>query len=118
MNIKNIGIDIIENQRFEDKLTNTNFIERILSNNELLEFKDITNEKRKIEFLASRFAAKEAFSKALGHYDGHTNFSDIEVSHEKDGRPFIIFLKDKTIKSLLSISHSDNYSVAQCIIVE
>lgn len=118
MNIQNIGIDLVENKRFISKLDNTALIQRILSSNELEEFNSINNSQSKLEYISSRFAAKEAFSKALGSFDGNTNLTDIEVRKDEIGRPYIYFKKDSSIKSLLSLSHTENYSIAQVIIVK
>ena len=48
-------------------------------------------ETRKIEFLAGRFAAKEAFSKAVGTGIGRElSFIDIEIESDSLGKPYIV----------------------------
>ena len=64
--IKGIGIDIIELSRIQEIMSRQNkLIDRILTANEKQLFEELPMT-RKIEFLAGRFAAKEAFSKAAG----------------------------------------------------
>ena len=71
---------------------------------------------RKIEFLAGRFAAKEAYSKAVGTGIGkELSFLDIEIETDALGKPFIA---KPDITGFISISHSRDYAVAQVIIEE
>jgi holo-[acyl-carrier protein] synthase len=113
--IKGIGIDIVEIGRIEKLLERTEkFADRILTVNEKQKF-DLLAGKRKIEFLAGRFSAKEAFSKAMGTGIGaELSFTDIEVSQDTNGKPFISSPITKGVH--LSISHSKEYAVAQVII--
>jgi holo-[acyl-carrier protein] synthase len=114
--IKGIGVDIIELSRIEDILTRQKkFVDRVLTLNERLKFEDLSA-RRKVEFLAGRFAAKEAYSKANGTGIGaELSFLDIEIESDRSGKPFIA--KPET-KAYLSISHSRDYAVAQVIIEE
>ncbi|WP_456276985.1 holo-ACP synthase [Bacillus sp. AK128] len=113
--IKGIGIDIIEINRIEllsEK--NQKFANRILTENEKAAF-TLLNGRRKNEFLAGRFAAKEAFSKAMGTGIGKgLQFTDIEISQDQLGKPYIS--KPFVGGVHLSISHSKEYAVAQVII--
>ena len=84
--------------------------------------------KNKVGFFSKRFAAKEAFAKALGTgFRGNLNFKDIEIVNDKKGKPF--YLKSKKIskiihenfnikkyKCFLSISDEKDYSTAFTII--
>lgn len=114
--IKGIGIDIIELSRIEEVLTRQKkLIDRILTHREKQTFGELS-EHRKIEFLAGRFAAKEAFSKAAGTGIGkELSFLDIEIETDSIGKPVIVQPKAKVH---LSISHSRGYCVAQVIIEE
>ncbi|MGO4889641.1 holo-ACP synthase [Anaerobacillus sp. MEB173] len=113
--IKGIGIDIIELSRIEPMLENRKFIERILTVGEIERFHSLSA-KRKVEFFAGRFSAKEAFAKAKGTGIGrHLSFQDIEVHNDEFGKPFIRS-EDPEEKVHLSISHSKEYAVAQVII--
>lgn len=114
--ISGIGIDIVEIPRIKKILERqqTKFVERILTPYEKDAF-DQLSENRQLEFLAGRFAAKEAFSKAAGTGIGQDlSFQDIEVRNDDKGKPIIRYKQQKGIH--LSISHSSNYAVAQVII--
>ena len=63
MKILGIGVDVIQNNRIKNSIKNRKFIDRIYSTNEL---KLSTFSKNKIGYFSKRFAAKEAFAKALG----------------------------------------------------
>ncbi|MEH7012713.1 holo-ACP synthase [Neobacillus niacini] len=114
--IKGIGIDIIELSRIEEIVTRQRkLIDRILTKNEKQTFEQLP-ERRQIEFLAGRFAAKEAFSKAAGTGIGkELSFLDIEIETDSLGKPFIA---KPEITGFISISHSRDYAVAQVIIEE
>lgn len=72
--------------------------------------------KRQAEFLAGRFAAKEAFVKAAGTgISKDYNWHDIIVANEESGKP-IINVKGVNDRLHISISHSEMYAVAQVII--
>ena len=115
--IKGIGIDIVELDRIKAIFERKNrFIERILTDQELLTFKPLSD-KIKIEFLAGRFAAKEAFSKAYGTGIGKDlSFHDIEIATNEKGKPYIVKPIHQGVH--LSITHSDHYALAQVIIEE
>ncbi len=110
------GIDIVELKRIADIMNrNSSFSKRILTVNEQEVYKTLT-ERRKTEFLAGRFAAKEAFSKAVGSGIGkHLSWQDIEITPDQNGKP-TLFTKRKYGRVHLSISHSKEYAVANVII--
>lgn len=113
--IKGIGIDIVELNRVRTiNERQPKFIKRILTENEILLFETLSKS-RQIEFLAGRFAAKEAYAKAKGTGLGeYLSFLDIEILPDLFGKPEIK-TKEKEIVHL-SISHSREYAVAQVII--
>ncbi|MGP4039903.1 holo-ACP synthase [Gracilibacillus sp. D59] len=115
--IKGIGIDIIELHRIKEILERQHkMLNRILTRKEKEVLNQFQSDKRKIEFVAGRFAAKEAFSKAWGTGIGKLSFLDIEIINHENGAPV---LKSKVLTSetcFVSISHSENYAVAQVII--
>lgn len=113
--ISGIGVDIVELNRVKTLAARQGkFIQRILTRNEIDKYETL-NEHRKVEFLAGRFAAKEAFSKALGTGIGEQlSFLHIEITNDENGKPYI--LKPKKEGVHLSISHSKEYAIAQVII--
>lgn len=121
---KGIGIDICEVHRFERLQENTAFIERVFSKNEI---KYCSNKRRSAEYFAARFAAKEAFSKALG--TGIRNglvLKDIEIIKNETGKPELLLhnnaktlIEERGIDQnciMLSISHEKSVAVAVVII--
>jgi holo-[acyl-carrier protein] synthase len=125
MKILGIGVDIIENIRIHKSLKNISFIKRVFSSREILLAKNITNKK---SYYSKRFAAKEAFSKAIGTgFRGNLNFKDITITHNKLGKPsFVVTDKIKKIIKkqfkissfdfFLSISDEKKYSIAYVIL--
>ncbi|MBO0470595.1 holo-ACP synthase [Enterococcus sp. DIV0242_7C1] len=113
--IKGIGIDMVELSRIEKIITRkSSFVNRVLTENEQALFEELPH-KRQVEFLAGRFACKEAFSKAWGTGIGAVGLQDIEILKEKNGAP-------KVTKSphdgqvFVSISHTETSAVAQIIL--
>ncbi|MBU8879880.1 holo-ACP synthase [Bacillus sp. FJAT-29790] len=115
--ISGIGIDIVELGRIQKICERQEkFADRILTEKEKANFNKLT-EKRRIEYLAGRFAAKEAYSKAIGTGIGEAlSFLDIEIEKDERGKPFIS--KPQKDGVHLSISHSKEYAVAQIVIEE
>jgi len=121
MKILGIGVDSIENSRIKKSIEKQKFVRRIFTLDEISKSKKINN---KISFFSKRFAAKEAFSKALGTgFRNHLNFKDISITHDKYGKPSIkisnklqnIFkkqFKTKKISIYLSISDEKKHSIA------
>lgn len=100
--IVGIGCDIVELSRINLKIKN-----RILSDIELEYCKDF-NEKRLIEFLAGRFAAKEAVVKAVNE---RIVLSDIEIYLEDNQ----LKCRYKNYKIKVSIAHENNIAIAFAI---
>ena len=125
MNTLGIGIDIIENKRVKKSILNKKFVYRIFSNSEINDSKKSAN---KAGFFSKRFAAKEAFSKALGTgFRNGLNFKDISIVNDIFGKPFIKknnkinnFMKrkfkTKNINIFLSISDEKKHSIAFVIL--
>ena len=125
MKIIGIGTDIVLNNRVKKLIKNKNFLNRIYTNQEI---KFAKKQKEISSFLAKRFAAKEAFAKALGTgFRKNLNFKDIEILNDKLGKPYysinyklkkIIFisLKVKNLDFFLSLSDEKLYSIAFAII--
>lgn len=116
--IKGIGLDIIEMKRVKKaKERSEKFEQRILSERELHIYKQLS-EVRKVEFLAGRFAAKEAYSKAngTGIREG-CEFHQIEILNDELGKP-ILYFDRQSINGFVSITHSVDYAAAQVILLD
>ena len=121
MNIFGIGTDIVSVYRIKNSLKNKNFINRVFNKKEILKCKSIKNS---INCYAKRFAAKEAFSKALGTgISKGINFNEIVILNNKSGKPYINIIgrtkltlnkkfKKKKSKISLSLSDEKKYAVA------
>ena len=113
-----IGIDIIEISRFREMKNLEMFIRRVFTQNEADYFVSKGSAAKGFyESIAGHFAAKEAFSKALGSGVRGFSLSDIEVCHDELGKPFIKFGGMK-VNAALSISHSNKTAVAVVYISE
>ncbi|MDX8046313.1 holo-ACP synthase [Gracilibacillus sp. S3-1-1] len=115
--IKGIGVDIIELRRIRKIMERQpKIINRILTVKEKELLDALSSDKRRIEFIAGRFAAKEAFSKARGTGIGKLRFRDIEITNHHSGAPILHSNVLTTEICFVSISHSEEYAVAQVII--
>ena len=122
--ILGIGIDIIEVARI--KASYERFGERFL--NRVLRPDEIAyclSHKKPAPFLAARFAAKEAISKAFGTGIGRQlGWQDMEVKHHESGQPFVVLHDDGKILLeqrngrivQLSLSHTENYAAAVAVL--
>lgn len=96
-----VGTDIVENARVNSKIA-----KRVLTENEYSVYLE-KHDDLKSEYLASRFAAKEAIVKATNKL---YTINQIEILNQADGKPY------SNIEGIeLSISHEKNYSVAFAI---
>lgn len=110
-----IGLDITEILRIEEAyLKRETFSKRVLTPVEWEIFSGLTGS-RKIEFLAGRYAAKEAFSKAMGTGIGKLGFQDIEILPDRYGKP-IVEKSPFNGQVFLSITHTDTIAAAQVIL--
>jgi len=118
--IYGIGTDIVEVSRIEASLEKfgDDFAKRILAESEMADYQQ---NNLKARFLAKRFAAKEAFSKAWGTgIRDEATFENIAVSHDDLGKPLLVLapelqskLDEKEISSMhISISDEKNLAVA------
>ncbi|EUJ43838.1 holo-ACP synthase [Paenilisteria rocourtiae] len=117
--IKGIGLDMIDLDRVEKVLThNPRFVERILTEDEqklLGRYSGV----RKVEFLAGRFSAKEAYAKANGTGFGkELSFTDVEILTLPNGRPILTKPKRLDEQVFVSITHTERSAAAQVIIEE
>ena len=119
-----IGTDIVKIQRIESGLGRWGdaFAQRILHKQEFVEYEKIA---RPANFLAKRFAAKEATAKALGTgFRQGLILSNIEIGHDSLGKPTLLFHgkaselieKFHIVASHLSISDEQDYVIAYVVL--
>jgi holo-[acyl-carrier protein] synthase len=118
-----IGTDIVEVARIEASIQQfgDDFAKRILAESELANYLE---SHIKARFLSKRFAAKEAFSKALGTgLRAPATFQNIAVSHDDLGKPLLVLapelqalLQSKNI-TRMHISISDEKNLAAAFVV-
>ncbi len=125
MKIYGIGTDIANIHRIKKNLKNKNFIERLFNKNEI---KKCNLQANKANCYAKRFAAKEAFSKAIGTgISKGINFNEIVVHNIRSGKPIIKLLgktkkivnkifKKKRINIFLSLSDDKPFAIATVVI--
>ena len=125
MQILGIGVDIVSNLRIKKSIKKNSFINRVFSKSEIYHSKKTIN---KSNYFSKRFAAKEAFMKALGTgFRFNANFKEISVINNKEGKPelkvtsnikklLINRLKVKKFNLFISLSDEKNYSIAFVVI--
>ena len=121
MRLFGIGTDIVKISRIKKSINRKNFLPRIFNEKEIIKCKKTKNS---FNCYAKRFAAKEAFSKALGTgISKGMNFNEIVILNEKNGKPYIKLIentkkivekkfKKKKYKISLSLTDEENYAVA------
>ena len=120
MKIYGIGTDIVSVDRIKKSLKNKIFLNKLFCKDEISKCSKLKNSNN---CYAKRFAAKEAFSKALGTgISNGINFNEIIILNERSGKPFIQLrgntmkiIKKKFKKKLkidLSLSDEKKYAVA------
>ena len=121
------GIDVVSIERIRKSMDRSGeaFLRRICTESEI-ELAGKGTAERQAEFLAGRFAAKEAISKALGTGFGGLGVSmtDMEVLRKENGAPYVVLsgrAKEVYGKNggkciSISISHDGGVAVASCCI--
>lgn len=109
------GIDLQEISRIELAYQkNISFIDKVLTENEKKKFNSFVSFQRKMEYLTGRWAAKEAFSKALGTGIGQLSFLDMEVLSDDNGAPI---LRQSVFSGKVHLSISHTASLAQASVI-
>jgi holo-[acyl-carrier protein] synthase len=122
--ILGIGIDIIEVERIRSshERFGERFLNRILHPNEI---GYCLSHRVPAPFLAARFAAKEAISKAFGTGIGaQLGWQDMEVGRKESGEPFVILhgggqrlLQERKARAvLISLSHTQAHAAAVAVL--
>lgn len=109
--IYGIGVDIVQCSRMEGR--SDGFFSRFLADEEM-------RVPISPQYAASRFAAKEAFSKAMGTGVRGFSMKDIAVLEDSLGKPYFMLKGNASAiaegkKLLLSISHEKDYAVAMVV---
>ena len=122
-----IGTDIVETKRFKKWVKNPEILKRFFTPEEQYsgDVSDKRHENSICQHYAVRFAAKEAFSKALGTGILGFELKDIYIEKNTEGKPSMV-LKNKALKLLnercgnanifVSLSHEKEYATAFVVI--
>ena len=117
-----IGTDIAQVSRFEKWVKDPKMLERFFNKKEQSPAK---SEAAKCQHYAARFAAKEAFSKALGTGISGFDLKDVYITNNSEGAPLLniegaalSLMKERygDCKTFVSLSHEKEYAVAFVII--
>ena len=107
-----IGIDLIEVDRIKKAIErNEGIKEKIFSKKEI---EYCETKKNKYESYAARFCAKESFIKAMNI---SIDFKEFEILNEKTGKPFMVY-KGERLNGEISLSHTNEYAIANVLILE
>lgn len=120
--IAGIGTDMIEIDRISEKIgKESGFRELVFSKNEIEYCEKRTN---KFEHYAARFAAKEAFYKAIGTgWMNGTAFNEIEISNNEKGKPSLVLLGNSALLmaglkiSQIHVSLTHLKSIASAVVI-
>ena len=125
-----IGTDIAKVSRFEKWAKSPDLLARFFNPCEIVSVQDDAEREKKLHFLcehyAVRFAAKEAFAKALGTGFAGLELSDFGIKNDDSGKPFFVF-GGKTLgliekicgngaKVSVSLSHEKEFAVSFVVI--
>lgn len=123
MTVLGVGIDMIEVERVQSSIAKEQgFRELVFSAKEILYCENKTN---KYQHYAARFAAKEAFFKALGTgWLKDTAFNEIEISNDESGKPIlepigesaVVINRNGPLKISVSLTHLKTVASAVVII--
>ena len=111
----NLGIDIVDINRIKAIISKRkNFVSKIFTESEKIY---CAGKKNPYPHYASRFAAKEAFLKAVPGWQGKLKWLELEGKNDTFGKPVITLAKEskfklKKKKIELTISHDRNYAIA------
>ncbi len=124
--IGGIGTDLVDLMRVENcyERFGKRFVSRILSDREQQIFTQYKSHRRQIEWLAGRFAAKEAIAKAWGTGIGEAlSFVSIEILPDHHGKP-LVYLPNgivhhagsSSFQMHLSITHTETQAMAFAVL--
>ena len=120
--IGGIGTDITEVKRFEKWVKNPSMLQRFFNEKEMSTAK---SDSAKCQHYAVRFAAKEAFSKALGTGITGFNLKEVYITNNSEGAPLLNIegaalelMKERLgqCRAFVSLSHEKEYALAYVIL--
>lgn len=110
------GIDVVEIDRIKKSMEKPEFLDRFFTENEKRYF---ASKNMNPQSVAASFAAKEAFSKAIGTGIRNFKLSDVGVCHDLLGKPYFEFfgkaeelVRRRKLDLSLSITHTDTIATA------
>ena len=116
------GIDLTETERIKKSCQNPRFIARVFSAKEQEYF---ASKRNPYPSMAAAFAAKEAFSKALGTGIRGFELNEVSVEHDPLGAPFFTFtghaaeiVRQRKLSFSLSLTHTDTVAAAFVVAAE
>ncbi|MFZ6641546.1 holo-ACP synthase [Undibacterium sp. TC4M20W] len=126
--IYGIGTDIVQISRMQEAIARNGerFAEKILGPEELVFYRERKTlvEARGLRYLATRFAAKEAFSKAVGMgMRDPMNWHAMQTLNNGQGQPqvqvngnMLAWMQERNLKASISVSDETDYAIAFVII--
>ncbi len=122
--ILGIGVDIIEVNRIQNSFEKfgDRFVKRILHDAEI---EYCLSHRSPAPFLAARFAAKEAISKAFGTgFGAQLGWQDMEIRRKDSGEPYVILhgsgaelLRSRGARTVhITLSHTQQHAVAVAVL--
>ena len=120
--IGGIGTDITEVKRFEKWVKNPEMLQRFFNEKEM---SGAQSDSAKSQHYAARFAAKEAFSKALGTGITGFNLKEVYITNNSEGAPLLniegaalSLMKERLgdCRAFVSLSHEKEYAIAYVIL--
>ncbi|MFC1511093.1 holo-ACP synthase [Candidatus Margulisiibacteriota bacterium] len=117
--MKGIGIDIIEIERVRNAVDKygENFLAKVFTQKEI----NYCRRRKAYRYpeLAVRFAAKEAYAKAIGtgisgfgRQNNGIHWKEMEITNDPQGKPLLAVKGNISEKVMVSLSHSRDYAVA------
>ena len=112
-----IGVDIVSIDRIAKSLEKPNFLTKVYGQREIALF--AAENRIKTNSLAANFAAKEAFSKALGTGVRGFELTEVEILRDDLGRPYFVLsgkakeiAERENLSFMVSLSHEKDKAIA------
>ncbi len=120
------GIDLVSVDRIKQTIEkNERFMARFFGVDEQLFFESKKNEQNRVESVAANFAAKEAFSKAIGTGIRNFELNEVQILRDELGAPYFALsgkaksiCDERGLQLSVSLSHTDQYATAVVIAYE